>query len=189
MSYYVVFFAIVLLITLLAVYLVLENNRKKAIEAEKKQFNERLNDTTNAFKRKVSELVDMKALRPKHAPKVNSIVSNFFVVQAHNEENLSLLEAISNKFITVMNAEINKCLTTRNVDLLAEQLMFFISELPSSGIAFNKKFYKEILPALIVLVNTPEPIIEDDEEDSLELANNEQENKSEKTNNEVESSL
>ena len=39
---YVVFFALLLLITLLATYLKIESNRRKAIEAQKKQFNERV---------------------------------------------------------------------------------------------------------------------------------------------------
>lgn len=153
---YVVFFTLVLLITILSVYLVIENNRRKAREAEKRAFNERVKEITNHFKSKVSEYVAAKILRPKYAPQVNAIVSNFFVVQAHNEDNLEQLERVSDQFTHCVTAELIKCQQNGNIDLLEEQLQYFIAELPSAGIAYNRDFYREILPALIARIQTPD---------------------------------
>ncbi|KAF7774018.1 hypothetical protein PCIT_a0393 [Pseudoalteromonas citrea] len=153
---YIVFFTLVLLITLLGVYVVIENNRKKAREAEKKMFNDRLKKITSQFKSKTSEFVEAKALRPKYSPKVNAIVGNFFVVQAHTEENLDQLERIAEQFIYCVISELNKCRENGNLDLLSDQLQYFVAELPTSGISYNKEFYQEILPALIVMIKTPE---------------------------------
>ncbi|WP_440055781.1 hypothetical protein ACSLBF_06430 [Pseudoalteromonas sp. T1lg65] len=169
---YVVFFTLALLITLLAVYLVIESNRRKAIEAEKKAFNKRLKEITSHFKVKVAEFVDAKILRPKYAPQINAIVSNFFVVQAHNQENLDQLERVSEQFLHKVSAELNKCRALKTTDLLAEQLQYFVAELPSSGIAYNRDFYREILPALIARIQTPDlelPVedeIESEDEDN-----------------------
>ncbi|WP_152087563.1 hypothetical protein [Pseudoalteromonas sp. A25] len=157
---YIVFFTLLLLITLLGVYVVIENNRKKAREAEKKVFNERLKEVTDNFKAKTAEYVDAKILRPKYAPKINAIVSNFFVVQAHTEENLNQLETVSEQFTRAVGTELGKSRITGNKDLLAEQLQYFVAELPSSGIAYNKDFYHEILPALIALIKTPDVSVE-----------------------------
>ncbi|TMP43382.1 hypothetical protein CWB96_02480 [Pseudoalteromonas citrea] len=153
---YIVFSTLVLLITLLGVYVVIENNRKKAREAEKKVFNDRLKKITSQFKSKTSEFVEAKALRPKYSPKVNAIVGNFFVVQAHTEENLDQLERIAEQFIYCVVSELNKCRENGNLDLLSDQLQYFVAELPTSGISYNKEFYQEILPALIIMIKTPE---------------------------------
>ncbi|MBQ4849457.1 hypothetical protein [Pseudoalteromonas sp. MMG012] len=153
---YIVFSTLVLLITLLGVYVVIENNRKKARDAEKKIFNDRLKNITSQFKSRTAEFVDAKALRPKYSPKINAIVGNFFVVQPHTEENLDQLERVAEQFVMSVVFELNKCRETGNIDLLADQLQYFVAELPSSGIAFNKEFYHEILPALIVMIKTPD---------------------------------
>lgn len=152
---YIVFSTLVLLITLLGVYVVIENNRKKAREAEKKRFNDRLKAITTQFKAKTTEFVDAKALRPKYSPKINAIVGNFFVVQPHTEENLDQLERIAEQFIFTVSNELSKCRENGNIDLLSEQLQYFVAELPSSGISFNKEFYREILPAMIIMIKTP----------------------------------
>jgi hypothetical protein len=163
---YIVFFTLILLITLLGVYVVIENNRKKAREAEKKIFNDRLKEITTHFKIRTQEYVDAKILRPKYAPKINAIVSNFFVVQAHTEQNLNQLEQVSAQFTRTVGAELGKCHDVGRLDLLAEQLQYFVAELPTAGIAYNKDFYYEILPALITLIKTPDLPAELQQEDS-----------------------
>jgi hypothetical protein len=165
---YIVFATLILLITLLGVYVVIENNRKKAREAEKKMFNDRLKRINSQFKFKTAEFVEAKALRPKYSPKVNAIVGNFFVVQAHTEENLDKLERIAEQFIHCVTNELNKCRGNGNLDLLADQLQYFVAELPTSGISYNKEFYQEILPALIIMIKTPdqEPNHSSDDESS-----------------------
>nr|WP_216628337.1 hypothetical protein [Pseudoalteromonas caenipelagi] len=170
---YIVFFTLLLLITLLGVYVVIENNRKKAREAEKKIFNARLKEVTDNFKAKTAEYVDAKVLRPKYAPKVNAIVGNFFVVQAHTEANLNQLEKISEQFTRAVGTELGKSRVTGNKDQLAEQLQYFVAELPSSGIAYNKDFYYEILPALIALIKTPDVSVDafDDGQDEEQEGN------------------
>ncbi|CAM3557799.1 hypothetical protein [Pseudoalteromonas maricaloris] len=176
---YVVFFTLALLITILSVYLVIENNRRKAREAEKKAFNDRLKVISSNFKLKVAEFVEAKILRPKYAPQINAIVGNFFVVQAHSEENLAQLEKVSELFIYSVTNELNKCRSNGNMDLLAEQLQYFVAELPTAGIAYNRDFYREMLPALIARIQTPDtPAIQQDEDvlDSQELGNSEPSN-------------
>ncbi|QZO14150.1 hypothetical protein [Pseudoalteromonas piscicida] len=176
---YVVFFTLALLITILSVYLVIENNRRKAREAEKKAFNDRLKVISSNFKLKVTEFVEAKILRPKYAPQINAIVGNFFVVQAHSEENLAQLEKVSELFIYSVTNELNKCRSNGNMDLLAEQLQYFVAELPTAGIAYNRDFYREMLPALIARIQTPDtPAIQQDEDvlDSQELGDSEPSN-------------
>ncbi|KJY91272.1 hypothetical protein [Pseudoalteromonas piscicida] len=176
---YVVFFTLALLITILSVYLVIENNRRKAREAEKKAFNDRLKVISSNFKLKVTEFVEVKILRPKYAPQINAIVGNFFVVQAHSEENLAQLEKVSELFIYSVTNELNKCRSNGNMDLLAEQLQYFVAELPTAGIAYNRDFYREMLPALIARIQTPDtPAIQQDEDvlDSQELGDSEPSN-------------
>ncbi|MGA4606134.1 hypothetical protein [Pseudoalteromonas maricaloris] len=176
---YVVFFTLALLITILSVYLVIENNRRKAREAEKKAFNDRLKVISSNFKLKVTEFVEVKILRPKYAPQINAIVGNFFVVQAHSEENLAQLEKVSELFIYSVTNELNKCRSNGNTDLLAEQLQYFVAELPTAGIAYNRDFYREMLPALIARIQTPDtPAIQQDEDvlDSQELGDSEPSN-------------
>ncbi|MCG7538682.1 hypothetical protein EXT48_10590 [Pseudoalteromonas sp. CO348] len=176
---YVVFFTLALLITILSVYLVIENNRRKAREAEKKAFNDRLKVISSNFKLKVTEFVEAKILRPKYAPQINAIVGNFFVVQTHSEENLAQLEKVSELFIYSVTNELNKCRSNGNMDLLAEQLQYFVAELPTAGIAYNRDFYREMLPALIARIQTPDtPAIQQDEDvlDSQELGDSEPSN-------------
>ncbi|MEC4087382.1 hypothetical protein [Pseudoalteromonas rubra] len=153
---YVVFVSITLLITILGVYVVIENNRKKAREAEKRVFNERLKEISSHFKSKISEFVSYKLIRPKHAPQFNAIVGNFFVVQAHNDDNLEALERVTDHLLGTIGNELNKCRENGNMELLADQLFMFVSELPSAGLAYNKAFYSEILPALISRIQTPD---------------------------------
>ena len=176
---YVVFFTLALLITILSVYLVIENNRRKAREAEKKAFNDRLKVISSNFKLKVAEFVEAKILRPKYGPQINAIVGNFFVVQAHSEENLAQLEKVSELFIYSVTNELNKCRSNGNMDLLAEQLQYFVAELPTAGIAYNRDFYREMLPALIARIQTPDtPSVQQDEDvlDSQELGDSESSN-------------
>ncbi|KZN46039.1 hypothetical protein N482_13330 [Pseudoalteromonas luteoviolacea NCIMB 1942] len=136
--------------------MVIENNRQKARDAEKRIFNERVKDITGLYKRKISEYVDCKLIRPKHTPKFNAIVSNFFVVQPHNDENLDRLEKVSELLLMQIGSELNKCRNNDSLELLSEQLFLFAAELPSTGIAYNKAFYTEVLPALISRIQTPD---------------------------------
>ncbi|KAF7786583.1 hypothetical protein PRUB_a1195 [Pseudoalteromonas rubra] len=165
---YVVFVSITLLITILGVYVVIENNRKKAREAEKRVFNERLKEISSHFKSKISEFVNYKLIRPKHAPQFNAIVGNFFVVQAHNDDNLEALERVTDQLLATIGKELNKCRENGNMDLLADQLFMFVSELPSAGLAYNKAFYSEILPALISRIQTPDTPAQADTQEAVQ---------------------
>ncbi|CCQ12228.1 putative orphan protein [Pseudoalteromonas luteoviolacea B = ATCC 29581] len=145
---------LILLIALLGVYVVIENNRKKAREAEKRAFNERVKEINAHFKNKLNELVETEVVHPKFLPKLQAIASNFFVVQHHTEENLEQLEKVTDLFTSAVSTELQKCHATGNYVQLQTQIQYFIAELPSSGIGFNKAFYREILPALILLIQT-----------------------------------
>lgn len=148
---------LILLIVLLGVYVTIENNRKKAREAEKRAFNERVKEINAHFKEKLVELVDAKIVRPKYMPKLQAITSNFFVVQHHTEENLTHLERVSEQFLAAVGKELQKCMANNlDVDLLATQMQYFVAELPSQGIGYNKTFYNEIYPALLLLLQIPE---------------------------------
>ena len=151
---YVVFFALLLLITLLATYLKIESNRRKAIEAQKKQFNERVSQVGARLKSKLNELVEAKILRPKYAPRIQAIVSNFFVVQKHTDENLQTLEDVSDLLINTLSNELTKANQMGNGQSLEENIQYFVSELPQQGISYNKTFYSEALPNLIELIKT-----------------------------------
>jgi hypothetical protein len=153
---YIVFVTILLLITLLGSYLVVENNRKKAIEAKKKLFNDRVAQTHTRLKIKLNELLEAKVIRPKYIQRFQAIVGNFFVVQAHTEENLQKLEAISSLLINTLSAELIKVYQNDDRQAFADRIQYFVAELPQQGILYNKSFYHDILPALITTLHTEE---------------------------------
>ena len=132
---YIVFLALLLLITLLGCYWIIESNRQKAIEAEKKRFNQRVKEA--------------KLIRPKNIGSLHQITSNYFVVQAHNEENLNQLEYISDLFINTVIAEASRLQSEAEHDQLADRLQYFMAQLPRNGIEFNKTFYQETFPSLV----------------------------------------
>lgn len=152
----VVFFALLLLITLLGTYLIIENNRRKALEAKKKVFNQRVSEVSKQLKIKLNEFIDAKIIRPKYSSRLQLITSNFFVVQPHTDENLLYLETINDSFINTVSSELAKTYVTGERDELAQRLDFFVAELPQGGIAFNKVFYHEILPSLISMLKSAE---------------------------------
>ena len=155
---YVVFFALLLLITLLATYLKVESNRKKAIEARKKLFNERVSHVNTRLKTKLNELLDAKIIRPKYIPRIQAIVNNFFVVQPHTDENLQQLEDIADLLINTLSNELIKTNQTNIIQPLIDNIQYFVSELPQQGILYNKNFYINTLPPLIALLKTEENI-------------------------------
>jgi len=151
---YVVFFALLLLITLLASYLKIESNRKKAIEAKKKLFNKRVSQVNARLKTKLNELLDAKVIRPKYIPRIQAILSNFFVVQPHTDENLQQLEDIADLLISTLTNELIKVNQTNFIQSLIDNIQYFVSELPQQGILYNKHFYTNALPALISSIKT-----------------------------------
>jgi hypothetical protein len=155
---YVVFFALLLLITLLATYLKVESNRKKAIEARKKLFNERVSHVNTRLKTKLNELLDAKIIRPKYIPRIQAIVNNFFVVQPHTDENLQQLEDIADLLINTLSNELIKTNQTNIIQPLIDNIQYFVSELPQQGILYNKSFYINVLPPLISLIKTEDTV-------------------------------
>lgn len=160
---YTIIATIVLLITLLGVYLVIENNRQKAKNAEKQIFNQRHSEVTAHFKAKTSEFVAAGAIPSKYSGNINTIVNNFFVVQAHSEDNLNQLERIVELFILTVGEEVHKHREKDTMDTLKDKMTAFAKELPTSGVAYNKNFYFESLPSMITLIKTAD-IAEIDEE-------------------------
>ncbi|HAG41684.1 MAG TPA: hypothetical protein DCL33_17605, partial [Pseudoalteromonas sp.] len=69
---YVVIFALLLLITLLGAYIRVENNRKKALETKKKQFNERVAQVNTRLKTKLNNLLEAKIIRPKYVAQIQA---------------------------------------------------------------------------------------------------------------------
>ena len=160
---YIVFLALLLLITLLGCYWIIESNRRKAIEAEKKRFHQRVKEINNDFKIKLIEFSEAKLIRPKNVARLNQITSNYFVVQAHNEENLTHLEFISELFISTIIMEANKAQSPHEHDQLADRLQYFMAQLPYNGIEYNKAFYQEVLPSLIEVIKYAPPINQHDD--------------------------
>ncbi|MFY8327216.1 hypothetical protein [Pseudoalteromonas sp. ZZD1] len=153
---YVVFLALLLLITLLGTYLVIENNRRNAREAEKRLFNSRVAEVTTHLKSKLNEFCEAKIIKPKYVARIQVIASNFFVVQPHTDENLLYLERIVDSFITTVNSELAKTYVTGERGKLSEQLSLFVADLPYGGIEYNRTFYYEILPSLIKTLESAE---------------------------------
>jgi len=154
---YVVIFALLLLITLLGAYIKVENNRKKALEAKKKLFNDRVAHVNNRLKSKLNNLLEAKVIRPKYVGQIQAIVSNFFVVQPHTEDNLQHLEDLNENLVSTLYSELQKALQSDNIQPLQDSIQYFVSELPQQGILYNKAFYHEILPSLIVQIKTETP--------------------------------
>jgi hypothetical protein len=171
---YIIIATIVLLITLLGVYLVIESNRKKAKNAEKLVFNQRHNEVTLHFKSKTSEFVAAGAIPAKYSGTINTIVNNFFVVQAHSEDNLNQLERIVELFILTVGEEVHKHRESDSMDKLKDKMTAFAKELPTNGVAYNKSFYYESLPSMITLIKTADmDDVEETHLDSNDENNNE----------------
>ena len=151
---YVVLLCVILLIAVFATYTVVENNRKKAEAFKKQQFNDRVKYITESYKKQLSLYAEAKLIRPKHIPMMQAIVNNFFVVQSHTESNLILMEACIENLTNVLASEMAKCHVTGNKDQLAERMLNFVSELPT-GRDFNKIFYEQLLPALVIGLKSP----------------------------------
>lgn len=151
---YVVFLALLLLITLLGTYLIIENNRRNALEAEKRLFNTRVAEVTSNLKSKLNEFCEAKIIKPKYIPRIQVIASNFFVVQPHTDENLLYLERIVDSFITTVSSELAKTYVTGEREKLEDQLSLFVAELPYGGIQYNRTFYYELLPSLLKTLET-----------------------------------
>lgn len=158
---YAVFFALLLLITLLASYIKIESNRKKIIEAKRKLFHERTTHVNLCLKAKLNELLDAKLIRPKYISRIQAIVNNFFVVQTYTEENLQRLEDTTRLLINTLSNELIKTNQTSFIQPLIDNMERFVAELPQQGIHYNREFYINTLPMLIALLeskNNTQPI-------------------------------
>ncbi|WP_462157898.1 hypothetical protein [Pseudoalteromonas sp. GB56] len=145
----IVVLALVLLIALLAVYIIIERNRQKARELERRLFNTRIKEVQQRFSSVLHEYVEARILRPKNTTQLNSICSNFFVVQSKNNENLEYLEYIIERILQTFQSELTKADARKDIEGLRERMQFLVAEIPHRGIEFNYAFYHEILPSLI----------------------------------------
>lgn len=152
----IVYLSVILLITLLGTYLVIENNRKKAESAKKAQYQAKYQKLNNTLKDQIKILSDARFIRPKDVNSLQSISNHFFVVQPKTEDNLQLLEQLVDSLVFVFASEMNKTLITHDKETLTKQLQLFIADLPKSGIGFNQDFYQQQLPAMITLLKTPD---------------------------------
>lgn len=151
---YTVFFALLLLATLLATYMKIESNRKKIIKAKRKLFHERATYVKLSLKAKLNELLDAKLIRPKYISRIQAIVNNFFVVQSYTEENLQRLEDITRLLINTLSNELIKINQTSFIQPLIDNVERFVEELPQQGIHYNREFYINTLPMLITLLES-----------------------------------
>ncbi|PAJ74379.1 hypothetical protein CJF42_10780 [Pseudoalteromonas sp. NBT06-2] len=166
---YIVFFTIVLLIALLGVFLSIENSKKKAELLKKQIFVERQNHAVSQFKNQIPQYIEAKILRPKHSHNIQAIASNFFVVQAHNEDNLAVLEATLESLTTNLNSELAKTNITGDKETITNNIITFINELPKNARDFNHEFYSQIMPALIVTLQTPDLSFEETTEENEQV--------------------
>jgi len=170
------FFALTLLITLLASYLKIESNRKKSIVTKRKLLHVRATHVNLRLKAKLNELRDAKLIRPKYISRIQAIVNNFFVVQTYTEENLQQLEDTARLLINALSNELLKTNQTSFIHPLIHNMELFVSELPQQGIHYNREFYINTLPMLIDLLesksNTQPLDIDDNKKSNLHLTYN-----------------
>lgn len=168
---YIVFFTIILLIALLGFFLSIESSKKKAELLKKQIFTDRQNQAIAHFKEQLTQYVEAKILRPKHSQNLNAIASNFFVVQSHNEDNLTILETTIESLTACLNSELAKTNISGNKESITNNILSFINELPRSARDYNNVFYTQILPALIVSLQTPDLEFDEtvDEDEQIEL--------------------
>ncbi|WP_033017592.1 hypothetical protein, partial [Pseudoalteromonas sp. BSi20652] len=115
---------------------------------------ERVSHANNRVKLKLNELLDAKIIRPKYNPRIQAVVSNFFVVQPHTDENLQRLEDAVDSLVNTLSSELIKTNQTDLIQPLIDNIEYFVSELPQQGILYNKSFYTNTLPPLIALLKT-----------------------------------
>ena len=134
------------------------------MKLKKKRFNQRVKEINNDFKDKLIDFSESKIIRPKNISRLSMITSNYFVVQAHNEENLTYLEYISDLLLNTIIMEASKAQSPEQIDQLADRLQYFMAELPYNGIEYNKAFYQESLPSLIEVIKYQPPAdLQDDQ--------------------------
>ncbi|MBQ4833234.1 hypothetical protein J8L70_08275 [Pseudoalteromonas sp. MMG010] len=146
---YIVFFSLLLLITLLRSYLAIEKNRRIADKIKKQQYNERIDQVKSRLKRKLIILQSNISIKANHLASFNSIVGNFYVVQPHTDEKLEQLEDIVELLISTLNHSIRVLEHTENKQILCDKVEQFVEQLPNQGRLFNHCFYTTVLPTLI----------------------------------------
>ena len=145
----IVVLALILLIALLSVYIIIERNREKARELERRLFNTRIKEIQQRFASTLNEYVEARVLRPKNTTQLNAICGNFFVVQGKSQENLDYLQYVSNRLLQTFQSELTKADARHDLEGLHDRMQLFVAELPRRGIEFNHAFYHEILPSMI----------------------------------------
>lgn len=76
------------------------------------------------------------------------------MVQPHTDENLNKLESLCDLLINILNEELIKTYKNNNSQAFSDTTQYFIAELPAQGILYNKNFYQEVLPTLILKLKT-----------------------------------
>lgn len=159
---FVVFLAITLLITLLTTYMVIENNRKKAIALEKKQQNERIEVAANRFKSVVSNLGKLRVVKPRDTNLLQQISSHYFVMQPKNDKTIAQYEQTINLLADVFEQELDKHQLREDKHLFAKNVYLFMAELPKAGHQYTAEFYLHELPSLNHILVTLDEQIESD---------------------------
>ncbi|MFY8272719.1 hypothetical protein AAEU32_01040 [Pseudoalteromonas sp. SSDWG2] len=157
----VVILTLILLIALLGLYIIVERNREKAREAQRRAFNNRVKAIQQRFSAVISDYASARILRPKNTTTINAICSNFFVVQNKTPEKLEYLEYITDRVINTLQSEFTKADARQDIEGLTQRMQRFVQDIPHRGIEFNQTFYQEILPSLLTSLTTPELSIEE----------------------------
>jgi len=150
----ILFSAILLLISLLGFYLYIEKTNRKALNSKQRVYKNRIVQTNKRLKLKLHELTNERLIRPKYSAKIQTVVANYFIKQAHNEENLQHLENIIDLLVKTLSSEFIKAQRSNSFHPFIKNVERFTSELPRQNVLYNKVFYRNTLPLLINKIKT-----------------------------------
>lgn len=170
----VVLLSIVLLITLLGTYLVVENNKKKAQQLQKRIYNDRVSSAHTELRKQLLIIKDARLIRPMDVNTIAQLATNFFVVQSKTEENLEQLENLSHSLVVMLQSEVNKTFIGQDSEQLKLNLRDFVNALPKNGRDFNQEFYQTQLPSLVATIATSEFIAQTEEIEKEQTEDDEQ---------------
>lgn len=170
---WVVILSILLLITTLAVYKVIDKERQQRLALEKQYNNERITNVSQSLKLNLQEYIALELLTPKQLAALLAITNNFFVVQPRNEQNITYLEFISAELMaSFATAQQHAALNNQEAQL-EEKINDFINELPTKGVDYNYGFYHDYLPVLLLALTAQNPSPSHEEEIDQDQESNE----------------
>lgn len=134
------------LVSLVAAYLYVEAQRRKAIIKKKKAIFMCVSKIKSNFQVELNKLVERGMLTTLQHKSLYRLANNFFVFQSVTTKSIELCEHSLNNVVSAMP----KCSTESvHFERVQQQVKVFVHKLPKAANGFNANFYRNELPNLV----------------------------------------